>query len=80
MQCNFSLLRRNYRVQGRPGHDIMVTAPVRCGQDVLKAVALGAKGTCIGSAFLRGLGAIGLLTPTATAHAARPPAASPPRA
>jgi L-lactate dehydrogenase (cytochrome) len=31
----------------------------RSGQDVLKAVALGAKGTYIGRAFLYGLGAMG---------------------
>jgi L-lactate dehydrogenase (cytochrome) len=32
---------------------------VRSGQDVLKAYALGAKGTYIGRAFLYGLGAMG---------------------
>ncbi|MNT96023.1 L-lactate dehydrogenase [cytochrome] [compost metagenome] len=32
---------------------------IRSGQDVLKAVALGAKGTFIGRAFLYGLGAMG---------------------
>ncbi len=32
---------------------------IRSGQDVLKAVALGAKGTMIGRAFLYGLGALG---------------------
>jgi L-lactate dehydrogenase (cytochrome) len=32
---------------------------VRSGQDVLKATALGAKGTLIGRAFLYGLGAMG---------------------
>jgi L-lactate dehydrogenase (cytochrome) len=32
---------------------------IRCGQDVLKAVALGARGTYIGRAFLYGLGAFG---------------------
>ncbi len=32
---------------------------IRTGQDVLKAVALGAKGTLIGRAFLYGLGAMG---------------------
>lgn len=32
---------------------------IRSGQDVLKAVALGAKGTYIGRAFLYGLGAMG---------------------
>ena len=32
---------------------------IRSGQDVLKALALGAKGTLIGRAFLYGLGAMG---------------------
>ena len=32
---------------------------IRSGQDVLKAVALGAKGTMIGKSFLYGLGAMG---------------------
>ena len=32
---------------------------IRSGQDVLKALALGAKGTYIGRAFLHGLGAAG---------------------
>ncbi|WP_162245605.1 alpha-hydroxy-acid oxidizing protein, partial [Methylibium sp. Root1272] len=32
---------------------------IRSGQDVLKAVALGARGTMIGRAFLYGLGAMG---------------------
>ena len=32
---------------------------IRSGQDVLKAVALGAKGTYIGRSFLYGLGAMG---------------------
>ena len=32
---------------------------IRSGQDVLKAIALGAKGTYIGRAFVYGLGAYG---------------------
>ena len=32
---------------------------IRSGQDVLKALALGAKGTYIGRAFINGLGAMG---------------------
>ena len=32
---------------------------IRSGQDVLRAVALGARGTLIGRAFLYGLGALG---------------------
>ena len=43
------------------GRDIEVwmDGGIRSGQDVLKAVALGAKGTMIGRAFLYGLGALG---------------------
>ena len=43
------------------GRDIEVhmDGGIRSGQDVLKAVALGAKGTYIGRAFLHGLGAMG---------------------
>jgi L-lactate dehydrogenase (cytochrome) len=32
---------------------------IRSGQDVLKAVAMGAKGTFIGRSFIYGLGAMG---------------------
>ena len=32
---------------------------IRSGQDVLKALSLGAKGTYIGRAFVNGLGAMG---------------------
>jgi len=32
---------------------------IRSGQDVLKALAMGAKGTYIGRAFVHGLGAMG---------------------
>lgn len=43
------------------GNDIEVwlDSGIRSGQDVLKAIALGAKGTMIGRAFLYGLGAYG---------------------
>ena len=43
------------------GHQIEVhmDGGIRSGQDVLKAIALGAKGTYIGRAFLYGLGAMG---------------------
>src|ERR1700744_1968258 len=43
------------------GHRIEVhlDGGIRSGQDVLKAVALGAKGTFIGRPFLYGLGAMG---------------------
>jgi L-lactate dehydrogenase (cytochrome) len=39
--------------------EVHVDGGIRSGQDVLKAVALGAKGTYIGRAFLYGLGAGG---------------------
>ena len=43
------------------GHriEVWMDSGIRSGQDVLKAVALGAKGTMIGRAFLYGLGAMG---------------------
>ncbi len=39
--------------------EVWMDGGIRSGQDVLKAVALGAKGTLIGRAFLYGLGAVG---------------------
>ena len=39
--------------------EVHMDGGVRSGQDVIKAVALGAKGTYIGRAFLYGLGAMG---------------------
>ncbi|WP_414897181.1 L-lactate dehydrogenase [Rhodovulum sp. YEN HP10] len=39
--------------------EVHVDGGIRSGQDVLKAVALGAKGTYIGRAFIYGLGAMG---------------------
>lgn len=39
--------------------EVWMDGGVRSGQDVLKAVALGAQGTMIGRAFLYGLGAMG---------------------
>ena len=39
--------------------EVWVDGGIRSGQDVLKAVALGAKGTLIGRSFLYGLGAMG---------------------
>jgi L-lactate dehydrogenase (cytochrome) len=39
--------------------EVWLDSGIRSGQDVLKALALGAKGTLIGRAFLYGLGAMG---------------------
>jgi len=39
--------------------EVHLDSGIRSGQDVLKAVAMGAKGTFIGRAFLYGLGAMG---------------------
>jgi L-lactate dehydrogenase (cytochrome) len=39
--------------------EVWMDGGIRSGQDVIKAVALGAKGTMIGRAFLYGLGALG---------------------
>jgi L-lactate dehydrogenase (cytochrome) len=39
--------------------EVWMDGGVRSGQDVLKAIALGARGTLIGRAFLYGLGALG---------------------
>ena len=39
--------------------EVLFDSGIRSGQDVLKALALGAKGTLIGKSFLYGLGAMG---------------------
>lgn len=39
--------------------EVWLDSGIRSGQDVLKAIALGAKGTLIGRAYLYGLGALG---------------------
>ncbi|MGA9253995.1 MAG: alpha-hydroxy acid oxidase [Roseobacter sp.] len=39
--------------------EVHMDGGIRSGQDVLKAIAMGAKGTYIGRAFLHGLGAMG---------------------
>lgn len=41
--------------------EVWMDGGIRCGQDVLRAMALGAEGTFIGKAFLNGLGAMGEL-------------------
>ena len=53
--CNFA------RNCGPVGGDIEIwmDGGIRSGQDILKAIALGAQATCIGRAFLYGLGAGG---------------------
>ena len=45
------------RVGGRI--EILLDGGIRSGQDVIKALALGARGVFIGRAFLYGLGALG---------------------
>jgi len=42
-----------------PSMEVWIDGGIRSGQDVLKALALGAKGTLIGRPFLYGLGAFG---------------------
>ncbi|MDX1475876.1 MAG: alpha-hydroxy acid oxidase, partial [Reinekea sp.] len=42
-----------------PAIEVHMDGGIRSGQDVLKAIALGAKGTYIGRPFLYGLGAMG---------------------
>lgn len=39
--------------------EVYLDSGIRCGQDMLKALALGARGVMIGRAFLYGLGALG---------------------
>jgi L-lactate dehydrogenase (cytochrome) len=39
--------------------EVHLDSGIRSGQDVLKALAMGAKGTYIGRAFVNGLGAMG---------------------
>jgi L-lactate dehydrogenase (cytochrome) len=42
-----------------PRIEVWMDGGIRSGQDVLKAIALGARGTLIGRSFLYGLGALG---------------------
>jgi L-lactate dehydrogenase (cytochrome) len=39
--------------------EVMLDSGIRSGQDVLKAIALGASGTMVGRAYIYGLGAMG---------------------
>jgi L-lactate dehydrogenase (cytochrome) len=56
-----SSIRMLEQIVDAVGHKIEVhfDSGIRSGQDVLKAIALGAKGTYIGRAFVHGLGAMG---------------------
>lgn len=55
---SISMLPRIVRAVGDQT-EVWMDSGIRSGQDVLKALALGAKGTMIGRAFLHGLGAMG---------------------
>lgn len=55
---SISMLPRVVRAVG-DRTEVWMDSGIRSGQDVLKALALGAKGTMIGRAFLHGLGAMG---------------------
>ena len=56
-----SSIRMLEQIVDAVGHRVEVhfDSGIRSGQDVLKAIALGAKGTYIGRAFVNGLGAMG---------------------
>ena len=55
---SISMLPRVVRAVGDQT-EVWMDGGIRSGQDVLKALALGAKGTMIGRAFVHGLGAMG---------------------
>ena len=61
LDCAESTIAVLPRIVAAVGKDIEVhmDGGIRSGQDVLKAMALGAKGTYVGRAFLYGLGAMG---------------------
>jgi L-lactate dehydrogenase (cytochrome) len=42
-----------------PGVEVWLDSGIRSGQDVIKALALGATGTMIGRSYIYGLGAMG---------------------
>ena len=56
-----SSIRMLSRIVDAVGHEteVLFDSGIRSGQDVLKAIALGAKGTMIGRAYTYGLGANG---------------------
>lgn len=56
-----SSIRMLSHIVDKVGHktEVMFDSGIRSGQDVLKAIALGAKGTMIGRAYTYGLGAAG---------------------
>jgi L-lactate dehydrogenase (cytochrome) len=51
--------------------EVWLDSGIRSGQDVLKALALGAKGTMIGRAYIHGLGAMGEAVVTAALEVIR---------
>ncbi len=53
-----SMLEEIIRVAGN-NTSVWIDGGIRSGQDILKAIALGAEGTLIGRAYLYGLGALG---------------------
>ena len=55
---SISMLPEIIKVVGN-NTSVWVDGGIRSGQDILKAIALGAKGTLIGRSYLYGLGALG---------------------
>lgn len=56
---SISMLPSIVQAMGSDGPEVWLDSGIRSGQDVLRAIALGAKGTMIGRAFLYALGAYG---------------------
>ena len=61
LDCALSSIRRLEPIVQAVGGkcDVWMDGGIRSGQDVLKAVALGAKGVMLGRAYVHGLGAMG---------------------